>query len=117
MNTKFVNKFSLADIVKTKLSSITYAFDYNAQGKASHRQSSFAHEHTFHNHITCQSQQFHVEFSLLGQVFYDFMYNNKARVMKSIEYKLRVGLGMTLKITLIFNFILGCVSMGKHGHS
>jgi hypothetical protein len=24
---------------------------------------------------------------------------------------------MTLKITLIFNFILGCVSMGEHGHS
>jgi hypothetical protein len=22
---------------------------------------------------------------------------------------------MTLKITLIFNFILGCVSMGEHG--
>jgi hypothetical protein len=45
------------------------------------------------------------------------MYNNKVRVIKSIEYKIRVGLGMTLKITLIFNFILGCVSMGEHGHS
>jgi hypothetical protein len=45
------------------------------------------------------------------------MYTNKVRVIKSIEYKIRVGLAMTLKITLIFNFILGCVSMGEHGPS
>jgi hypothetical protein len=37
MNIKFVNKFSLDDIVKTKLFLITYAFDYDAKGKSSHR--------------------------------------------------------------------------------